>query len=36
MHARFAHEIELLLIENQTTKPLTASTIERVHAAPAG
>jgi hypothetical protein len=36
MRARFAHDIELLLIINRTTIPLTASTTERVHAAPAG
>jgi hypothetical protein len=36
MRARFAHDTELLLIENCTTNPLTASTTERVHAATAG
>jgi hypothetical protein len=36
MRARFAHDTELLLIKNCTTKLLAASASERVHAAPAG
>jgi hypothetical protein len=36
MRARFAHDVELLLIENCTAKQLTASNNERVHAAPTG
>jgi hypothetical protein len=36
MRARFAHDTELLLIENRATEPLAASASERVHAAPAG
>jgi hypothetical protein len=36
MRARFALEAELLLIDNCTAKPLTASTSERVHAATTG
>jgi hypothetical protein len=36
MRVRFALDTKLLLIEIQTTKPLTASTTERVHAAPTG
>ncbi len=36
MCARFALDTELLLTENKTAKLLTASTTERVHAAPSG
>jgi hypothetical protein len=36
MRARFGLDTKLLLIENCTTKLLTASTNKRVHAAPAG
>jgi len=36
MRARFALDTEPLLIEHCTTKPLTASTTERVHAATSG
>jgi len=36
MRARFAHEIELLLILERLSKLLAASATERVHAAPSG
>jgi hypothetical protein len=36
MRARFALNTQMLLIKNQTTKPLTVSASERVHAATAG
>jgi hypothetical protein len=36
MRARFALDTELMLIEHQTAKPLTATTGERVHAATSG